>query len=118
MVIIGDAAHPVEYGIGASLAIEDGVVLARCIRDIPDVSVALSTYEKLRRSRIVRTTRAGRKATQAVLRSVHRRVDAKLLPLLLPHAWSLWRGWLFRYDTEWHRRLAADTAQPSWWRRL
>jgi len=31
VVLVGDAAHPVGSGQGASMAIEDGVVLARCL---------------------------------------------------------------------------------------
>jgi 2-polyprenyl-6-methoxyphenol hydroxylase-like FAD-dependent oxidoreductase len=54
MVIIGDAAHaalPVA-GQAASMAIEDAVVLAKCVRDIPQVDQALQHYELQRRERV------------------------------------------------------------------
>ena len=52
--VIGDAAHAASptSGQGASLAMEDGLELARCLRDIPDVSKALAAYERLRRERV------------------------------------------------------------------
>src|ERR1700694_3668678 len=39
MVIVGDAAHAPSptSGQGASMAAEDGIVLAKCLRDLPDV---------------------------------------------------------------------------------
>ena len=56
MVIVGDAAHATSpsSGQGASMAIEDAVVLAKCLRDLPDVSRAFAAYEQLRRERVER----------------------------------------------------------------
>jgi 2-polyprenyl-6-methoxyphenol hydroxylase-like FAD-dependent oxidoreductase len=54
MVIIGDAAHAVSptAGQGASMAMEDAVILARSLRDAPSLSAAFATYESLRRRRV------------------------------------------------------------------
>ena len=54
MIIVGDAAHATSpsSGQGASLAIEDAVVLAKCLRDAPDVQQAFVAYERLRRQRV------------------------------------------------------------------
>jgi FAD-dependent urate hydroxylase len=54
MVVLGDAAHaPMPTsGQGASWSIEDGVVLARCPRDLPDPRQALARFETLRRPRV------------------------------------------------------------------
>jgi FAD-dependent urate hydroxylase len=56
MVIIGDAAHAPAptSGQGASLAAEDAVVLAKCLRDQPDIPQALAAYQRLRRPRVER----------------------------------------------------------------
>ena len=53
MVLIGDAAHATSpnAGQGASLAMEDALVLAKCLRDLPDVEPAFAAYERLRRQR-------------------------------------------------------------------
>ena len=44
-IIIGDAAHAPSpsSGQGASMAIEDAVVLAQCLRDVPGIGQAFST---------------------------------------------------------------------------
>ena len=56
MVIIGDAAHATSpsSGQGASLAIEDAIVLAKCLRDCDGIRQAFATYERLRRTRVER----------------------------------------------------------------
>ncbi|MFC4947224.1 FAD-dependent monooxygenase [Pseudonocardia sp. GCM10023141] len=54
MVIIGDAAHAASpaTGQGASMALEDAVILAKTLRDLHDAGAALATYEQLRRARV------------------------------------------------------------------
>ncbi|MEU2778350.1 FAD-dependent oxidoreductase [Streptomyces sp. NPDC007162] len=53
-LILGDAAHAASpaAGQGASMALEDAVVLAKCLRDLPDTDSALTRYESLRRERV------------------------------------------------------------------
>jgi 2-polyprenyl-6-methoxyphenol hydroxylase-like FAD-dependent oxidoreductase len=65
-VLVGDAIHAVSpnAGQGASLAGEDAMVLAKCLRDIPDQEQAFATYERLRRARVERMVRLGRGAGQ------------------------------------------------------
>jgi salicylate hydroxylase len=57
--LLGDAAHPMLpfLGIGASMAIEDGVVLGRAVTEAGDLPEGLARYERARVDR----------ATQAVL---------------------------------------------------
>jgi 2-polyprenyl-6-methoxyphenol hydroxylase-like FAD-dependent oxidoreductase len=54
MVVIGDAAHAPTptSGQGASPSIEDGVVLAKCLRDLPNPRQAFARFETLRRPRV------------------------------------------------------------------
>ncbi|MBP2705580.1 FAD-dependent monooxygenase [Microbispora sp. RL4-1S] len=63
MVLIGDAAHATSpaSGQGASMAIEDAVVLARCLRDTPETSAAFRAYEGLRRERVERIVAYGKR---------------------------------------------------------
>jgi FAD-dependent urate hydroxylase len=63
MVVIGDAAHAASpsSGQGASMAIEDGLVLAKCLRDVSDTEAALAAYEQLRRARVERVVAQGRR---------------------------------------------------------
>ncbi|MFE5812341.1 FAD-dependent oxidoreductase [Streptomyces sp. NPDC056479] len=53
-LLIGDAAHAASpaTGQGASMALEDAVVLAKSLRDAPDTDAALARYETLRRPRV------------------------------------------------------------------
>lgn len=54
VLVIGDAAHAASpaTGQGASMALEDAVVLAKSLRDAPDTESALARYERLRRPRV------------------------------------------------------------------
>ncbi|MDJ1132960.1 FAD-dependent monooxygenase [Streptomyces iconiensis] len=54
MVVLGDAAHAAAPNAaqGASMAIEDSVVLAKCLRDLPSPGEAFAAYEELRRERV------------------------------------------------------------------
>jgi salicylate hydroxylase len=54
VVLLGDAAHPILpfLGLGAALAIEDGVVLARALAMTDDAKVAFAAFERARRDRV------------------------------------------------------------------
>jgi len=64
MVLVGDAAHAVSpsSGQGVSMAIEDAVVLGRCLATIPAVPAALTEYERRRRGRVERVVAYGRRS--------------------------------------------------------
>lgn len=57
-LLVGDAAHAASpaTGQGASMALEDAVILAKCLRDAPDLDSALARYEELRRPRVEHNT--------------------------------------------------------------
>lgn len=63
MVILGDAAHATSpsSGQGASMAIEDAVVLGKCLRDIPSPPDAFAAFERLRRQRVEKVVAQGRR---------------------------------------------------------
>ena len=86
MIVIGDAAHAPSptSGQGASLAIEDAVVLAQCMRDLPSPQAAFARYEAARRARVERIIKwaariNGSKAAGPVTAAIR---DA-LLPVIL-----------------------------------
>jgi salicylate hydroxylase len=60
VTLLGDAAHPTlpMMAQGANMAIEDGVVLGRCLETHHDVPSALKAYEAARRERTARLVRA------------------------------------------------------------
>lgn len=60
--LVGDAVHAMgpHTGQGASMAMEDAIVLAKCLRDSDDISRAFAAYEGIRKERVefvVRETR-------------------------------------------------------------
>ncbi|MEU0100051.1 NAD(P)/FAD-dependent oxidoreductase [Streptomyces sp. NPDC006267] len=54
MIVIGDAAHAVSptAGQGCAVAMEDAVVLAKCLRDAPSHERGFVSYEAARRKRV------------------------------------------------------------------
>ncbi len=59
--LLGDAAHPMLpfLGLGAAMAIEDAMILARSLADSPDLE-GLDLYESLRRPRVERIAELSR----------------------------------------------------------
>lgn len=87
MLVLGDAAHAPSptSGQGASLSIEDAVVLATTLRDIESPAAAFARFEQLRRPRVEKIVKAaarinnnkapgpvGRKLRDAILPAVLR----------------------------------------------
>lgn len=102
MVIIGDAAHATSpaSGQGASMAIEDAVTLAKCLRDIEDVPAAFTRYEALRRDRVERVVKQGkRNGDGKTLGPVMRHVLPLVLRLAKPSTSSL--RWLYGHRIDW-----------------
>ena len=58
-VLVGDAAHPMVpfFAQGAAMALEDAVILARCLRSGPQIK-SLQRYEALRKPRTTSVSRA------------------------------------------------------------
>jgi salicylate hydroxylase len=58
--LLGDAAHPTLpfMAQGAQMAMEDGLILGRCLADFSDVDEALQRYQQSRRERTARVVLA------------------------------------------------------------
>jgi FAD-dependent urate hydroxylase len=87
MIVIGDAAHAPSptSGQGASLAIEDAVQLAKCLRDVPVPGQAFSAFEQLRRSRVERVIRqAARINNNKAATGVSRVFRDMMMPVMMP----------------------------------
>ncbi|MFD9406600.1 FAD-dependent oxidoreductase [Streptomyces sp. NPDC059989] len=96
-VLIGDAAHPVGAGQGASMAIEDAVALARCVSSTPAIGTALAEYTRLRRPRASRMTKAAASNRDSKTPgTVQRRVNDLLMPFVFRHAYTRATSWLYR----------------------
>ena len=99
-VLVGDAAHPVGAGQGASMAMEDAVVAGpgtgRLVRPSPR-DWPLSTGERQPRSgKLAKTEAANRDA------KVAGPVATRMRELIMPHVFNRFyekaTGWLYEYD--------------------
>jgi 2-polyprenyl-6-methoxyphenol hydroxylase-like FAD-dependent oxidoreductase len=108
MVIVGDAAHAVapSSGQGVSMAAEDAVTLAKCLRDLPTVREAFTAYERLRRDRVQRVVAYGRRGSSSKqLGPVGRVIRDAALPVVMrrmarPDAMNS-LSWLFNHRIDW-----------------
>jgi len=85
-VLVGDAAHATSpsSGQGASLAIEDAVELARCLRDASDLESAFHAYQRLREARVRRVLRASRRTnSDKAAGPFARKIRDAVMPLVL-----------------------------------
>ncbi|WP_020418383.1 NAD(P)/FAD-dependent oxidoreductase [Amycolatopsis sp. ATCC 39116] len=102
MIIVGDAAHATSpaSGQGASMAIEDAVVLAKCLRDAGDVHDAFTTYESLRRHRVERVVAQGKhNGDGKTLGPVMRHLLPLLFKLYRPGPEAM--DWLYGHRIDW-----------------
>jgi FAD-dependent urate hydroxylase len=114
MVVIGDAAHAPTptSGQGASLAIEDAVVLAKCLRDLPDPQQAFARFEALRRPRVERIIKvAARINSNKTARPLTRVVRDAVLPVILRITTNSKQvNQQYRYHIDWNTPTSSTTA--------
>jgi len=110
MIVIGDAAHATapSSGQGASMAIEDAVVLARCLRDLPEIGQAFAAYERLRRARVERIVAHGaRTSNSKAAGPVARVLRDLMMPAILKRvANSGSLAWMHDYHIDWDAKVA------------
>ncbi|WP_017590791.1 FAD-dependent monooxygenase [Nocardiopsis ganjiahuensis] len=103
MLVIGDAAHAASpaTGQGASMALEDAVVLAKALRDTDSIAAALSAYDRLRRVLVEGNTQRSAEMTRG---TAHR---GRVTP---PNGSALKGDQHLDRHMAWHDRLpVADT---------
>jgi FAD-dependent urate hydroxylase len=110
MIVIGDSAHATapSSGQGASMAIEDAVVLARCLRDSPDTERAFAAYERLRRRRVERIVAQGaRTSNSKAAGPIARRIRDLMMPTILKRvANGKSLAWMHDYHVDWNEKVA------------
>lgn len=114
MIIIGDAAHAVSpsAGQGASMAVEDAVILAKCVRDVPDVSQAFTHYERLRRNRVERVVAQGRRnGSGKTVGPVGRMVRDLFMPVMMRRMFRNGRDplkWIWEHHIDWSTSVSHE----------
>ena len=111
--LIGDAAHAIgpHVGQGASLALEDAFLLAKALRDVPEVPAAFAAFERIRRGRVEPIVKQSRRTGKQKAPSgwLGRAMRDLLLPVFLRHS-ARGAGEMYRYRPTWDAPFAADAA--------
>jgi 2-polyprenyl-6-methoxyphenol hydroxylase-like FAD-dependent oxidoreductase len=109
--LVGDAAHAIgpHVGQGASLALEDALIIAKCLRDIPDPAGAFATFEQIRRPRVEPIVKQSRRTGQqkAPAGWIGRKVRDLVLPLFLRKG-SKAASDIYQFRLDWNERVRAD----------
>ena len=106
VVAIGDAVHAISpsAGQGASLALEDSITLARCLRDA-DITTAFAEFQRLRQPRaeaVVRYAEAINKQKRVTGSRLGIAVRDAMLPMFLKRARDDARNdWLYNHRVAW-----------------
>jgi 2-polyprenyl-6-methoxyphenol hydroxylase-like FAD-dependent oxidoreductase len=105
LLLTGDAAHATSpsSGQGAAMAIEDALVLGKCLRDHSEHALAFAAYEQLRRPRVERVVRASARVGNT---KVAGPVGRFFRDLMMPAALKLFAGstaqtWLYQPRLTW-----------------
>jgi FAD-dependent urate hydroxylase len=111
--LLGDAAHAMSpsAGQGASLALEDALVLAQCLRDLDAPAKAFAAFEKARRPRVDSIFRAAQRNGngKAVGGAFSEWMRDRLLPFFLRLGASS-QSKMYAYRLEWSQRQ--PTSRP------
>jgi 2-polyprenyl-6-methoxyphenol hydroxylase-like FAD-dependent oxidoreductase len=106
VVLVGDAAHAISpsSGNGASMALEDAVFLAKCLRDIPELEHAFATYEQLRRERTEKVYEVGERGDSAKfltspLQRLYRDLTTPIFLKLFANPKA--SEWIYSYSVDW-----------------
>lgn len=99
IVLLGDAAHPVGAGQGASMALEDALVLARSLVAEHSVSTALSAYGAARSARIAKMAAAAEDNRDAKTAGpLARRIRDLVMPVGVRLFYERATAWLYTHD--------------------
>ena len=115
MIVIGDAAHAPapSSGQGASMALEDGVVLAMALRDAPSIEAAFAAYEQARRERVERVVAYGARSSDSKIPTgIGRMVRDAFMRLAFRYlVTERSLAWMYGHRIDWDTS-AATAAKP------
>jgi 2-polyprenyl-6-methoxyphenol hydroxylase-like FAD-dependent oxidoreductase len=104
-VILGDAAHAPSpsSGQGASMALEDALVLAQAVRDNAAIPTALAAYARARRSRVERIVKVGaRSSSSKIPGPLGRRMQESMMrPILRYLVTDESTAWMNGHRVDW-----------------
>ncbi len=108
VVLVGDAAHATApHGAqGASLAIEDALILSKCMRDIDEKETIFRTYQQLRKLRVERQAKQARKRGNQNLNKNPVAIFARdfFMPIAMKTG-LVNEDWLYSYAIDWNTKI-------------
>ena len=106
--LIGDAAHATSphVGQGAVMAIEDAIVLAKCLRDIQNTQKAFDTFEKLRKARTEKVVKMAQKYGDAFTTTnpIKKWFRNKMIPTMIKRGNEPF-DWIYSYKVDWDEKV-------------
>ena len=108
--LMGDAAHAISphAGQGATMAIEDSVVLAKCLRDIQYTEKAFALFEKIRKKRTEKIVKVSQQLgemftmTNPVKKWFRNKVT---LPLFIKQGLKP-ADWIYSHKIDWDEKIS------------
>ena len=92
------------------MAVEDAVVLAQCLRDVPSIEAALATFADRRRDRVEKIVAEGNKwSNTKAAGPVARVIRDAMLPMVFKQMAKKGdrNGWVFDHHIEWTAKVTA-----------
>ena len=108
--LIGDAVHATSptTGQGAAMASEDGLMLAKCLRDIPETEKAFEKFQQLRQKRVEKIVKIGRSSGEGYLmtNTIRKWFRNTMIVLMLKSPlFGRMKDFFFGYDVEWDKKV-------------
>jgi salicylate hydroxylase len=98
-VLVGDAAHPAGSGQGASMALEDAVVLVRELAAAPSIPAALEAFDHTRQPRAGKLAKMESKNRDAKTAGpLAARLREIVMPQVFPRVYENATGWLYDFE--------------------
>lgn len=116
MIVIGDAAHAASPAAdqGASMALEDAVMLAKSLRDLPDLGLAFAAYDQLRRNRVDRVVADSAAMTgPAMPDQAQRAQENRRTRERHAHSRPEPPPWMYDYPLAWDLRVTREAAAET-----
>ncbi|CAG7654849.1 FAD-dependent oxidoreductase [Paenibacillus allorhizosphaerae] len=111
VVLIGDAVHATSpnAGQGASMAVEDAMMLGKCIRDIPNIQHAFAAFQAIRRERVERIVKYSRTIGQRKHATNPVQVFFRdlMMPIFLKAANKDAHTWMYDFRIDWNEKVHA-----------
>ncbi len=110
--LIGDAVHATSptNGQGAAMASEDGLMLAKCLRDVDDTEQAFAKFQQLRQKRVEKIVKIGRTAGEGYLMTNPIKKwfrNTMIVVMLNSPFFGRMKNFFFGYDVKWDEKIKA-----------